>query len=68
MRGSLFVEDIWDGIAEMLEKLPLTEAQKVELDQRLNSYRLNPEEGRSWEYVREAIRQSCSEHRRDHES
>lgn len=52
------VEDIWDSIAEMPEELPLTEAQQVELDRRLNAYRLNPEEGSPWEYVREAIRRS----------
>ncbi|MBU2053376.1 MAG: addiction module protein [Proteobacteria bacterium] len=52
------VEDIWDSIAEIPEELPLTEAQQVELDRRLNAYRLNPEEGAPWEYVREAIRRS----------
>ncbi len=39
------VEDIWDSIAEIPEGLPLTEAQQVELDRRLDAYRLNPEEG-----------------------
>ena len=52
------VEDIWDSIAEMPEELSLTEAQQAELDRRLNAYRLNPEEGSPWEYVREAIRRS----------
>ena len=52
------VEDIWDSIAEMPEELSLTEAQQAELDRRLNAYRLNPEEGSSWEYLREAIRRS----------
>ena len=52
------VEDIWDSIAEMPEELPLTEAQQVELDRRLNAYHLNPEEGSPWEYVREAILRS----------
>jgi putative addiction module component (TIGR02574 family) len=50
------VEDIWDSIAAIPEEMPLTEAQKVELDRRLNAYRLNPDEGSPWEYVREAIR------------
>jgi putative addiction module component (TIGR02574 family) len=52
------VEDIWDSIASMPEEMSLTEAQQVELDRRLNAYRLNPEEGSPWEYVREAIRRS----------
>jgi putative addiction module component (TIGR02574 family) len=52
------VEDIWDSIAEVPEELPLTAAQQAELDRRLNAYRLNPEEGSPWEYIREAIRRS----------
>ena len=52
------VEDIWDSIAEMPEELPLTEAQQAELDRRVEAYRLNPEEGSSWECIREAIRRS----------
>ena len=35
------------------EELSLTEAQKAELDRRLDAYLLNPEEGSSWEDVRE---------------
>ena len=49
------VEDIWDSIAEMPEELPLTEAQQVELDRRLDAYRRNPTEGSPWEYVKENI-------------
>ena len=49
------VEDIWDSIAEIPEELPLTEAQQAELDRRLDAYRLNPEEGSPWEYVKENI-------------
>ena len=49
------VEDIWDSIAEIPEALSLTEAQQAELARRLNAYRLNPEEGSLWEYVKENI-------------
>jgi putative addiction module component (TIGR02574 family) len=49
------VEDIWDSIAEMPEEFPLTDAQQAELDRRLSAYRLNPEEGSPWEYVKENI-------------
>lgn len=52
------VEDIWDSIAEVPEELPLTDAQAAELDRRLEGYRLNPEEGSTWECVRETIRRS----------
>jgi putative addiction module component (TIGR02574 family) len=50
------VEDIWDSIAERPEDIPLTVEQKTERDRRLEAYRQNPEEGASWEIVRERIR------------
>ena len=49
------VEDIWDSIAETPEAASLTDEQKAELDRRLESYRLNPNEGSSWDVVRERI-------------
>lgn len=54
------VEDIWNSIAEAPDELPLTKAQ-AELDRRLNAYRLNPEEGSPWEYVRENIMKKLQE-------
>ncbi len=53
-------EDSWDNIAEMPEELPLTKAQRVELDRRLNRYHRNPEEGSLWECVKENIWQGES--------
>lgn len=50
------VEDVWDSIAEVPESVPLTELQKEELDQRLESYHKNPDEGSPWGMVRERIR------------
>jgi len=35
------------------EELSLTEAQKADLDRRLDAYLLNPEQGSAWEEVRE---------------
>jgi putative addiction module component (TIGR02574 family) len=49
------VEDIWDTIAEVPEKVSLTDEQKVELDRRLDAYHLNPNEGSPWGVVRERI-------------
>lgn len=49
------VEDIWDTIAEVPEKVGLTDAQKAELDRRLDAYHRNPDEGSPWEMVRERI-------------
>ena len=50
------VEDIWDTIAEVPEQVTLTDAQKAELDQRLEAYHRNPSEGSPWSLVKERIR------------
>ena len=49
------VEDIWDSIIELPEAVILTDDQKRELDNRLDAYRQNPNEGSPWEQVRERI-------------
>ena len=41
----LFVEDIWDSIANVPESVDLTEGQKKELDRRLEEYHKNPDLG-----------------------
>ena len=46
------VEEIWDTIAEENEALELTDAQKRELDRRLESARNNPEQGRTWDEIK----------------
>jgi len=46
------VEEIWDTIAEENEAFELTEAQKRELDRRLESARSNPGQGRTWEEIK----------------
>jgi len=45
-------EDLWDSIPEEGADLPLTEAQKAELDRRLEDLEHNPDAGESWEVVR----------------
>lgn len=45
-------EDLWDSILEQQEEIPLTEAQKQELDRRLENYKKNPTTGSSWEDVK----------------
>ena len=52
------VEEIWDSIAAHPESLPVTEAQKAELDRRLADYRANPGQGRTWEEVRDSLDES----------
>jgi putative addiction module component (TIGR02574 family) len=49
------VEDIWDTIASVPERIALTAAQREELDRRLEDYRQHPEEGSPWEEVRKRI-------------
>ena len=49
------VEAIWDSIAEAPESLPVTAAQKRELDRRLAEYEKNPGAGRTWEEIRDSL-------------
>lgn len=46
------VGDIWDSIAADPQPLPLTAAQRDELDRRLEDYRQHPEDGSPWEEVK----------------
>jgi len=46
------VEEIWDNIAEENGCFELSEAQKEELDRRLESFRGNPSQGRTWEQIK----------------
>ena len=52
------VEDIWDSIAASPESLPVTDAQKEELDRRLQAHAENPGEGVSWGELKEKVRKS----------
>ncbi|MGK5090811.1 addiction module protein [Deltaproteobacteria bacterium TL4] len=49
------VEDIWDSIAAVPETLEIPEWHKIELDNRLESYRKNPKAGTPWAEVRRRI-------------
>ncbi len=52
-------EDIWDSIVANPAALPLTDAERQELDRRLQSYAQNPDEGLPWEDVKEKVRKSA---------
>lgn len=54
----LLAEELWDSVASDEQLFPLTDDQKAELDARLASYSINPEEGDSWENVRNRISNS----------
>ena len=48
----LYVQDLWDRIAEDAEKQPLSPAQAAELDRRLAAYRAQPEASIPWVIAR----------------
>ncbi len=50
------VEDLWDSIASDQGVLPLTDAQRVELDRRLDAYDPDGDKGRKADEVIQDIR------------
>lgn len=50
------VEELWDSIASESDQLSLTPAQIKELDRRFADYQENPNEGVTWEEVRDRVR------------
>ena len=54
----LLAEELWDSVAADESLFPLTEDQKAELDLRLANYSVSPNEGDSWENVRNRISNS----------
>lgn len=50
------VEAIWDSIAEHPEALPVTDAQRRELDRRLADHLRDPQATRPWSQVRDSLR------------
>ncbi|MBA3601754.1 MAG: addiction module protein [Acidobacteria bacterium] len=46
------VEDIWDSISNPPEELTLSEAEKMELDKRLESFKQNPNDEIEWETLK----------------
>jgi putative addiction module component (TIGR02574 family) len=52
----LLVEEIWDSISEEAEEIPMTEAQRLDLQRRVAAYEANPKAGASWEEVKARLR------------
>ena len=50
------VEDFWDSIVAVPEAVPLTDAQRQELDRRLDGYHRDPRAGSPWPQVRKRIK------------
>ena len=50
------LELIWDSITEVPEAVPVSDALRAELEDRLAEFEANPEGGLSWDEVRESVR------------
>ncbi|MBD2019492.1 addiction module protein [Leptolyngbya sp. FACHB-36] len=48
-------EDLWDSIQDRQDELPLTDAQKQELDRRLDHYQQDSTAGSTWETVKQRL-------------
>lgn len=51
----IYVQQLWDRIAEHPEDVELTDAQQKELDRRLQRFQDNPEETIAWKDVRASL-------------
>ena len=49
------VEELWDSIAEDGAAVPLTDAQRAELDRRVAEHEAHPEDVVSWEDVKTSV-------------
>jgi putative addiction module component (TIGR02574 family) len=52
----LLLEEIWDSIAADPEAMPVTDAQKQDLQERLDAFQENPQAGTPWEEVKARLR------------
>lgn len=48
----LLVEELWDSIAENNEYPELTASQAAELNRRIDSFHADPQQGRTWDEIR----------------
>lgn len=49
------VEAIWDSIAEQSDAVPLTDAQRAELDRRVAEHEADPDDVVPWEDIKASI-------------
>ncbi|HVT44189.1 MAG TPA: addiction module protein [Thermoanaerobaculia bacterium] len=49
------VQQLWDEIAEEAAELPLTEAQRRVLDERIDDHEANPDDVEPWEQIRHEL-------------
>ncbi len=48
------VQDIWDSLEEAIERTPLNEAERMELQRRLDEDEAHPEDALPWETIKAA--------------
>ncbi|MFQ4141677.1 addiction module protein [Chlorogloeopsis sp. ULAP02] len=48
-------EDLWDSILAIPEVIPVSQTQKRELDRRLELFRQNPNQGSSWQEMKQKL-------------
>jgi len=48
----LIIEEIWDSIVKDNEYPELTDTQREELNRRIDSYHANPNQGRTWDEIK----------------
>lgn len=56
-------QELWDSVDDAEVELPLTEAQRNELDRRLEEYERDPDGGRDWEVVHAELLQRLAQRR-----
>ncbi len=52
----LLAEKLWDSIVDNQDSLEVTASQKRVLEERLEAYRKSPNEGSSWEEVKNEMK------------
>ncbi len=54
--GDLTIDErLWDSLVDTPERIPLTDAQREELDRRLDDFERDPSIGIPWDEVRKRI-------------
>lgn len=49
------IDELWESVIQDQHNVPITDAQRVELDRRLAAYEIDKDQGESWEVVRKRI-------------
>ncbi len=52
----LLAEKLWDSVADNQDSLEITASQKKVLEERLEAYKRSPNEGSSWEEVKNEMK------------